>query len=210
MIELKNVTKKYGQHMIFEGINLTFEAGKSYALIGKSGSGKSTLLNGIARLEKLTAGEVLLDGKNIWQGSEKAYFKKELGYVFQNYALVDDETVGQNLKMVEKSKEIQIETLEKVGLTKEHLKAKVFELSGGQAQRVAIARVLLKKPRVILADEPTGALDQKTGEEIRELLLSLVSSESVLIFATHDPKIYEYVDVMIDMKDLNDLKEVNV
>lgn len=206
MIELKNVTKKYGQHMIFEGINLTFEAGKSYALIGKSGSGKSTLLNGIARLEKLTDGEVLLDGKNIWQGSEKAYFKKELGYVFQNYALVDDETVGQNLKMVEKSKEKQIETLKKVGLTEEHLKAKIFELSGGQAQRVAIARVLLKKPRVILADEPTGALDQKTGEEIRELLLSLVNSESVLIFATHDPKIYEYVDIMIDMNDLKEEK----
>lgn len=199
MIELKNISKTYGKHLIFDHLNLTFERGKSYAMIGESGSGKSTLLNLIARLEKPTEGQIYLEGRNLWQMREKKYFKDYLGYVFQNYALVDDETVAQNLSMVEKAKATQISVLEKVGLGASYLTSKIYELSGGQAQRVAIARLLLKQPKVILADEPTGALDESTGQEIIQLLLSLVSKETVLIFATHDPAVYKQVDCVIDM-----------
>lgn len=202
MIELKNIGKTYGKHLIFENLNLTFEAGKSYALIGGSGSGKSTLLNLIARLEKPTTGQIKLEEQNLWQMREKRYFKDYLGYVFQNYALVDDETVTQNLSMVTANKTSQLLALEKVGLDKTYLSARIYELSGGQAQRVAIARLLLKQPKVILADEPTGALDSLTGQEIIQLLLSLVSTETILIFATHDSAVYEKVDCVIDIQAL--------
>ncbi|GFH43047.1 peptide ABC transporter ATP-binding protein [Lactococcus hodotermopsidis] len=202
MIELQNVSKKFGKNNIFENVNLVFETGKSYALVGASGSGKTTLLNGIARLEKMTSGQILLNGKNIWESREKSYFKNELGYVFQNYALVEDETVSSNLKMIEKDVVKQKQALEKVGLLDEHLTSKIYELSGGQAQRVAIARLVLKQSRIILADEPTGALDKDIGVEIRDLLLSLLTPESVVIFATHDATIYDHVDEVIALDDL--------
>lgn len=207
MIELKNISKKYGKQLIFEHINLRFEVGKSYALIGESGSGKSTLLNLIARLEKPTSGELILQDKNLWQMREKTFFKDYLGYVFQNYALVEDETVAQNLSMVNRSKSAQIDVLEKVGLTQTCLTSKVYQLSGGQAQRVSIARLLLKQPKVILADEPTGALDETTGKDIIGLLLSLVSKETCLIFATHDQAVYSQVDYVIDVMKLKENSE---
>ena len=130
---------------------------------------------------------------------ETAYFHHHLGYIFQNYALIDDETVSQNLGLVTKNKARQFEVLEQVGLDESYLKAKIYELSGGQAQRIAIARLLLKESDIILADEPTGALDEKTAEEVEHLLLSLVKPESVLIVATHDERLANKMDAIIDM-----------
>ncbi|MGX7047679.1 ATP-binding cassette domain-containing protein [Pseudolactococcus piscium] len=208
MIELKNVSKQYGKHQLFDQLNLTFEAGKSYALIGESGSGKSTLLNLIARLEKPSSGQLLLAGASLWQMREKRYFKTYLGYIFQNYALVDDETVAQNLSMVKHNKGVQIAVLEKVGLAPSLLTSKIYQLSGGQAQRVAIARLLLKEAKIILADEPTGALDEATGQDIIALLLSLVSKDTLVIFATHDPAVYQQVDQVIDVVALKEKKYV--
>lgn len=199
MIEVKELDKCYGQKPIFQQLDLKFEKNKSYALIGASGSGKSTLLNMLARLEKPTKGTVLLNGKFIWALKEKEYFRDVLGYIFQNYALVENETVRQNLSMVEKNQQKQVETLNKVGLGEDFLKAKIYELSGGQAQRVAITRMILKSPSIILADEPTGALDEETSEEIIHLLLSLVNEKTVLIFATHNPMVYRAVDEVIDV-----------
>jgi putative ABC transport system ATP-binding protein len=196
------MTKVFDKKTVYEAVNLTFEAGKSYALTGKSGSGKTTLLNSLARLEKPTSGTVSLDGKDIWKMSEKDYFKNKLGYVFQSYALMDDDTVSKNLAVVEKNQAKQVEALKKVGLDESFLRQKIYGLSGGQAQRVAIARILLKKASLILADEPTGALDAGTGAEIRDVLLGLVNSETVLIFATHDPDIYQKVDEVIDLSSL--------
>ncbi|MCJ1977539.1 ATP-binding cassette domain-containing protein [Lactococcus paracarnosus] len=208
MIELKNVSKQYGKHQLFDQLNLTFEAGKSYALIGESGSGKSTLLNLIARLEKPSSGQLLLAGDSLWHIREKRYFKTYLGYIFQNYALVDDETVAQNLSMVKHNKASQIAVLEKVGLAPSLLSSKIYQLSGGQAQRVAIARLLLKEAKIILADEPTGALDEATGQDIIALLLSLVSKDTLVIFATHDPAVYQQVDQVIDIVALKEKKYV--
>lgn len=201
-IEIVNVTKKYGSKEIFTDLNLTFEAGKSYALIGGSGSGKSTLLNIIGRLEKIDSGKVLVDKQDIWKTKERTYFKNTIGYVFQNYSLIENKTVYDNLKLLNKDKKIISEILEKVGLSTDYLKHKIYELSGGQAQRVAIARMLMKPRKIILADEPTGALDSEIGNEIINLLLSEATKNNYVIIATHDPAVYSKVDVIVDIKDI--------
>ena len=201
-IEIVNVTKKYGSKEIFTDLNLTFEAGKSYALIGGSGSGKSTLLNIIGRLEKIDSGKVLVDKQDMWKIKERTYFKNTIGYVFQNYSLIENKTVYDNLKLLNKDKKIISEILEKVGLSTDYLKHKIYELSGGQAQRVAIARMLMKPRKIILADEPTGALDSEIGNEIINLLLSETTKNYYVIIATHDPAVYSKVDVIVDIKDI--------
>ncbi|ACG62719.1 ATP-binding cassette domain-containing protein [Streptococcus equi subsp. zooepidemicus] len=201
-IEVLNVTKKFGSKKIFTDLNLTFEAGKSYALIGGSGSGKSTLLNIIGRLEKIDSGKVLVDEQDIWKTKERTFFKTIIGYVFQNYSLIENKTVYDNLRLINKDKKIIADVLEKVGLSNDYLNQKIYELSGGQAQRVAIARMLMKPRKIILADEPTGALDSEIGKEIINLLLSETAENKYVIIATHDPAVYNKVDVIIDLKDI--------
>ncbi|WP_251936230.1 ATP-binding cassette domain-containing protein [Streptococcus sp. Marseille-Q0941] len=203
-IDLLNVSKSFGSKKIFTDLNLTFESGKSYALIGGSGSGKSTLLNIIGRLEKIDSGNVLVDKQDIWKIKERTFFKNTVGYVFQNYSLIENKTVYDNLKLITKDKKIITDTLEKVGLSSDYLHQKIYELSGGQAQRVAIARMLMKPRKIILADEPTGALDGEIGKEIIRLLLNERDEDKYVIIATHDPAVYNKVDVIIDMKDIGD------
>ena len=203
-IDLLNVSKSFGSKKIFTDLNLIFESGKSYALIGGSGSGKSTLLNIIGRLEKIDSGNVLVDKQDIWKIKERTFFKNTVGYVFQNYSLIENKTVYDNLKLITKDKKIITDVLEKVGLSSDHLHQKIYELSGGQAQRVAIARMLMKPRKIILADEPTGALDGEIGKEIIRLLLNERDEDKYVIIATHDPAVYNKVDVIIDMKDIGD------
>lgn len=201
-IDLLNVSKSFGSKKIFTGLNLIFESGKSYALIGGSGSGKSTLLNIIGRLEKIDSGNVLVDKQDIWKIKERTFFKNTVGYVFQNYSLIDNKTVYDNLSLITKDKKTITDVLEKVGLSSDYLHQKIYELSGGQAQRVAIARMLMKPRKIILADEPTGALDGEIGKEIIRLLLNETAEDKYVIIATHDPAVYNEVDVIIDMKDI--------
>ena len=203
-LELVNFSKRYGKKIVIDHITLTFEAGKSYALVGVSGSGKTTLLNSIGRLEKVQSGKIRLDGEDIWEISERTFFRDYLGYVFQSYSLLENKTVKQNLKLVETNQTKLVETLEKVGLDATYLAAKIYELSGGQAQRVTIARMLLKAKKIILADEPTGALDKQTGDEIVTLLLNEAKANQYVIIATHDPDVYNRVDVVIDVTNLGD------
>ena len=203
-IDLLNVSKSFGSKKIFTDLNLRFESGKSYALIGGSGSGKSTLLNIIGRLEKIDSGNVLVDKQDIWKIKERTFFKNTVGYVFQNYSLIENKTVYDNLKLITKDKKIVTDVLEKVGLSSDYLHQKIYELSGGQAQRVAIARMLMKPRKIILADEPTGALDGEIGKEIIRLLLNERDEDKYVIIATHDPAVYNKVDVIIDMKDIGD------
>ena len=203
-IDLLNVSKSFGSKKIFTDLNLRFESGKSYALIGGSGSGKSTLLNIIGRLEKIDSGNVLVDEQDIWKIKERTFFKNTVGYVFQNYSLIENKTVYDNLKLITKDKKIITDVLEKVGLSSDYLHQKIYELSGGQAQRVAIARMLMKPRKIILADEPTGALDGEIGKEIIRLLLNEREEDKYVIIATHDPAVYNKVDVIIDMKDIGD------
>ena len=203
-IDLLNISKSFGSKKIFTDLNLKFESGKSYALIGGSGSGKSTLLNIIGRLEKIDSGNVLVDEQDIWKIKERTFFKNTVGYVFQNYSLIDNKTVYDNLKLITKDKKTITDVLEKVGLSSDYLHQKIYELSGGQAQRVAIARMLMKPRKIILADEPTGALDGEIGKEIIRLLLNERDEDKYVIIATHDPAVYNKVDVIIDMKDIGD------
>lgn len=201
-IDLLNVSKSFGSKKIFTDLNLIFESEKSYALIGGSGSGKSTLLNIIGRLEKIDSGNVLVDKQDIWKIKERTFFKNTVGYVFQNYSLIDNKTVYDNLSLITKDKKTITDVLEKVGLSSDYLHQKIYELSGGQAQRVAIARMLMKPRKIILADEPTGALDGEIGKEIIRLLLNEKDEDKYVIIATHDPAVYNEVDVIIDMKDI--------
>ena len=201
MIKIEHLEKRYGGKQIYTDLNIQLEKNHSYALVGPSGSGKTTLLNAIGRLEKPTEGKIYFEGKDIWKMKESKYFGQYLGYVFQNYALMDEATVYEILKIIDNRLSI-IEALKKVGLDESYLKMKIYELSGGQAQRVAIARVLLKKAQIILADEPTGALDEVTGQSIIQLLLELVSPNTIVIFATHDPRVFEKVDHVIDVSKL--------
>lgn len=201
-IDLLNVSKSFGSKKIFTDLNLIFESGKSYALIGGSGSGKSTLLNIIGRLEKIDSGNVSVDKQDIWKIKERTFFKNTVGYVFQNYSLIDNKTVYDNLSLITKDKKTITDVLEKVGLSSDYLHQKIYELSGGQAQRVAIARMLMKPRKIILADEPTGALDGEIGKEIIRLLLNEKDEDKYVIIATHDPAVYNEVDVIIDMKDI--------
>lgn len=201
-IDLLNVSKSFGSKKIFTDLNLIFESGKSYALIGGSGSGKSTLLNIIGRLEKIDSGNVLVDKQDIWKIKERTFFKNTVGYVFQNYSLIDNKTVYDNLSLITKDKKTITDVLEKVGLSSDYLHQKIYELSGVQAQRVAIARMLMKPRKIILADEPTGALDGEIGKEIIRLLLNETAEDKYVIIATHDPAVYNEVDVIIDMKDI--------
>lgn len=203
-LELVNFSKRYGKKIVIDHITFTFESGKSYALVGVSGSGKTTLLNSIGRLEKIQSGKIRLDGEDIWEISERTFFRDYLGYVFQSYSLLENKTVKQNLKLVETNQTKLVETLEKVGLDATYLAAKIYELSGGQAQRVAIARMLLKAKKIILADEPTGALDKQTGDEIVTLLLNEAKADQYVNIATHDPDVYNRVDVVIDVTTLGD------
>lgn len=207
MIELKNIEKSYDNYHVLTNFNYQFEFGKSYALIGKSGSGKTTLLNIIGRLETPNNGEVLIQGKNLNDIPERIYFKNYLGYLFQNYGLIDNESIKDNLKLafigrketVSDQNQLIKHALQKVGLAGYDTDRKIFSLSGGEAQRIAIAKLLIKKPPIILADEPTGSLDGETGKDIIDMLLRLVTTNTVVIIATHDPNVYNRVDEVINI-----------
>ncbi|CAH1855108.1 ATP-binding cassette domain-containing protein [Convivina intestini] len=207
MIHVKQLSKKFKNKTVYQNLNLTFKPNRSYALIGQSGSGKTTLLNALGRLDKPTDGQIIIDDKNIFNIKERTFFKEYLGYVFQNYALLDNQSVLKNLKLVSRNQKKIEETLSQVGLNSSYLKTKVYELSGGQAQRVAIARMILKPKKIILADEPTGALDEKTGEEIIKILLNQVNPDTYVIIATHDPNVYSKVDEIIDITKIGNAHE---
>ncbi|MDR9868662.1 ATP-binding cassette domain-containing protein [Lactococcus cremoris] len=207
MIELKNIEKAYDAHNILHNFNYQFEDNKSYALVGKSGSGKTTLLNIIGRLELPDKGDILVDGDNLKTIPERRYFKDYLGYLFQNYGLIDNESIKDNLKLAFIGKKLKSQdqeiimskALSKVGLENYNIDRKIFSLSGGEAQRVAIAKLIIKSPPIILADEPTGSLDRETGKEVMDILLSLVKKNTTVIIATHDSHVYNRVDSIINL-----------
>lgn len=211
MIRLKQVSKKFGAREIFSGLDLTLENGKVYALIGSSGCGKTTLLNIIAKLESYDSGEVLYKDKNLKDMKSSDFFRYELGYLFQNFGLIENQSIEDNLKLgligqklkKEEVERRQAEALKIVGLSYLKPQQKIFELSGGEAQRVALAKVILKNPPLILADEPTAALDPNTSKEIMDILLTLKNEERTIIIATHNPMIWGQVDEVIKVEELS-------
>lgn len=207
MIKIEHLAKSFGERTVFQDINLQFAAGKVYALIGNSGCGKTTLLNILAKLESYEKGSISISyrGQELKQIKSHHFFKNELGYLFQNYGLLENETIAANLELgligqkwtKQEKKKREEEVLEKVGLNYLTLDQKIYELSGGEAQRVALAKVILKDPPLILADELTAALDPETSQEIMNLLLSLKKPDRLIIFATHNPVIWEKADEVI-------------
>mgnify|MGYP000895127431 FL=1 len=205
MIKIEHLAKSFGERTVFQDINLQFAAGKVYALIGNSGCGKTTLLNILAKLEPYEKGSISYRGQELKQIKSHHFFKNELGYLFQNFGLLENETIAANLELglvgqkwtKQEKKQREEEVLEKVGLNYLTLDQKIYELSGGEAQRVALAKVILKDPPLILADELTAALDPETSQEIMNLLLSLKKPDRLIILATHNPVIWEKADEVI-------------
>jgi len=208
ILTLTNVTKKYNDKILFENLNLSFEKGKIYAIVGKSGSGKSTLLNIIGGIEKPTFGSTEIFGiSNL--ASKRFLLKKILRYnisfLFQNYGLSDNDTVEANLKMAlvynkkVGNKKVAIkEALDKVGLAGME-KVKIYLLSGGEQQRVAIARLLLKPTEVILADEPTGNVDMENRDVIFALLNDFKNEGKTVIIVTHDKDLANNCDEIFSL-----------
>ena len=205
MIKIEHMAKSFGERTVFQDINLQFTAGKVYALIGNSGCGKTTLLNILAKIEPYEKGSISYKGQELKQIKQHHFFKNELGYLFQNFGLLENETIATNLDLgligqkltKQAKKQREEEVLEKVGLNYLTLNQKIYELSGGEAQRVALAKVILKDPPLILADELTAALDPETSQEIMNLLLSLKKPDRLIILATHNPVIWEKADEVI-------------
>jgi putative ABC transport system ATP-binding protein len=218
MLELINVTKKFDDYFLFKELNLKFEAGKVYAVIGPSGSGKTTLLNFLAQLETYDSGEILYRDQPIEQFTKTLFFRKELGYLFQNFGLIENQSILENLnlalvgKKITKQERILLaeKSLAQVELDYLDLNQKIYTLSGGEAQRVALAKLILKKPPLVLADEPTAALDPTNAQEIMELLLGLRSEERVIILATHNPIIWEAADEIIEIQPMNKERAENM
>lgn len=208
MIKIHQLTKTFGDRTVFSDLNLNFDAGKVYALIGNSGCGKTTLLNMVAKLEPYDQGSIQYKGKDLRKIKPTNYFRNELGYLFQNFGLIDNETVSENLDLglighkldKQKKRETKEEVLDRVGLSYIQLDQKVYELSGGEAQRIALAKIILKDPPLILADELTAALDPETSQEIMDLLLTLKNKERLIIIATHNPTIWKQADQVVSLK----------
>ncbi|MBQ9886956.1 MAG: ABC transporter ATP-binding protein [Lachnospiraceae bacterium] len=211
MIEFKNVKKYYkmGNNIIkaVDDISFKIEDGKCTVILGPSGSGKSTTLNLLGGMDTVTDGMIFLDGEDITKLNEKEledYRRKKIGFVFQFYNLIQQLTVRENVgitaDMVTESLDID-EILDGVGL-KERKNLFPQNLSGGELQRVAIARALVKKPRVLLCDEPTGALDSETGKLILKLLKKVSKENNIsLIIVTHNASLEKIADKVIRLKD---------
>ena len=202
MITAKNIKKKYNDQEVLRGIDLKIDKNEFVVILGASGSGKSTLLNILSGLEKSDSGEVVYDNESISDYSEKQltkFRKDKIGFVFQQYYLLNNLTVEQNVKVganLANNKEY-VDIIKDLGL-EDKLSKYPNELSGGEQQRVSIARALAKKPTVLFLDEPTGALDEETGRKILEYLLKLKDkSHFTMIMVTHNENISELANKII-------------
>ncbi len=215
MIELKDIGKIYGKGdaktEALKHINWTVEEGEFWSIVGPSGSGKTTLLNVLGCMDKPTSGEYLLGGKRVDTLSQKELSKirnARLSFVFQQFALIHEYSVYDNIELPllcrrmphKKKKQLIHKYASYLGI-EDLLKKKVTQISGGQQQRVAIARALVAETDLILADEPTGALDQNTGKELMQVLQDLNKQGKTIILVTHNPEIAEMTGKTLEICD---------
>lgn len=206
MIEITDICKKYDDKVIFDKYSLKIEEGEFVAIVGKSGCGKSTLLNIIGLLEKVDSGYVCIDhDENIRPQGRAAVriIREKISYLFQNFALVDEETVTYNLKLAlhytkDNKKELIEKALEEVGLSGYENK-KIYQLSGGEQQRVALARVMIKPSKIVLADEPTGCLDAENRDIVFDILRKIQKQGKTVVIVTHDESVAEKCDRVIEL-----------
>lgn len=209
MLELKNISKSYkvgnSRVQVLNDINLTLNEGEITAILGKNGSGKSTLLNIIGGLLAKDSGDIRYKGKQIHtsEKNRRKFLEKNIGFILQSYGLISEMTVYDNVVLPLKYRFMNQTDIEKkadevlnfVGMCDKKYK-NVYQLSGGERQRVAIARALIKNAKIILADEPTGALDSKMEEELIQCLLQLKDEGKIIVVVTHSMEIAERFDVL--------------
>lgn len=212
ILKLEDVAYRYKDAQkddyVFKNINYEFEQGKIYAIKGKSGSGKTTLLSLITGLEKCTEGNIYYDGKNLKKYNFDSYRNTDIGIVFQSYNLLPHLTAVENIILsmdvskvkVKNKKEKALELMKRVGLKEEQANRKILKLSGGEQQRIAIARSLSYDSKIIIADEPTGNLDKDTENEILKIFRNLAQNENkCVIIVTHSKNICDNADVVYDL-----------
>ena len=216
LIELKDVYKIYREGLesevrALDGVSLNIEKGEFVAIVGQSGSGKSTMMNVLGCLDIPTRGAYRLNGVEVLELSDRelsAIRNKEIGFIFQQYNLIQSLTILENVELpliyqgihLDDRREMAMEALERVGLAR-RAKNKPIELSGGQQQRVAIARAIATRPPIIMADEPTGALDSRTGLEVLRFLQQLNKEGTTVILITHDNSIAATARRVVRMTD---------
>lgn len=197
MIRVENVTKSFDKRTLWSDLSFIVDHGQMLALTGPSGSGKSTLLNCLGLLERVDHGRILVGDRDITgfrAGASRRFRRDILGYLFQNYALIDNATVLANLEIATGARRARVQrsafeaALEKVGLSGRG-KDMVYRLSGGEQQRVALARLLVKQPTVVLADEPTGALDADNAEMVIATLREMSNNGCAVVIATHNDRV---------------------
>ena len=194
MIIIRGLNKAFGEKIIFSNFNLEIPDGSFVVISGDSGSGKSTLLNMIGGIEKPDSGSIIIEGLNITRLKNKnSFFADTVGFLFQNFVLIEDKTVRYNLSLVDKKNRSDIsdeDALRYVGM-EDKADSKVYTLSGGEQQRVSLARLMVKKCDVILADEPTGSLDEKNARRVIEILIRLNRMGKTVIVVSHSPQFKE-------------------
>lgn len=210
VMSIRNVKREYQNGgtvtQVLKGVNIDIYEGEFVAFLGESGCGKSTLMNIMGGLDKATSGEVLFDGLDLCTLSQKElseYRRKNIGYIFQSYNLMPNLTAKQNLDLIAEQSEEALDSREVLGMVGLSDKANNYpsQLSGGQQQRVSIARAIVKKPRIIMADEPTAALDYATSIEVLSVMEKLIGEGTTLIMVTHNEEITRMADRVIRIRD---------
>lgn len=205
MISLQHINKAFGNHQVLKDFSMDIKEHEFVSIMGPSGSGKTTILNLIGLLDTPDTGTVQIKEKSRISGKDLQYLRRYiLGYVFQNYALIENETVMENLLLSKPyskdfSKKTADKVLQKVGLNTECKNQKVFELSGGEQQRIALARVMLKPCEIILADEPTGNLDEDNKKKIIDLFLQMKEMGKTIVCVTHDMEMAKSADRILQL-----------
>ena len=215
-LELQNVGYSYnGKELVLRHVNYRFEGGRIYAITGRSGAGKTTLLSLLSQLTKPTEGKILYNGLDVSEVDQYLYRSQYAGVIFQSFNLLMHLTAVENVMLSmdiagvkkENNRAYAMELLEKVGLSKEESQRRILKLSGGQQQRVAIARAVSYDPSILLADEPTGNLDEDTQDEIMELFKGLAYEEQkCIILVTHSPVVASLADEVYALTDTKKIK----
>lgn len=202
MIQIRELTKSFDNIMLFDKLTFDIDDGEFVVFSGNSGCGKTTLLNMIGGIEDIDSGDIVVNGISLKDKRKQyKYLKEEVGFLFQNFALIENKTVEENLKIIRKEckTDISIEqALSCVGLIGK-LRKKVYTLSGGEQQRVALARLMIKKCNIILADEPTGSLDKDNAKVVINLLKSLHEKGKTIIMVTHDESLKKVGTRLIEL-----------
>ena len=215
-LELQNVGYSYnGKELVLRHVNYRFEDGRIYAITGRSGAGKTTLLSLLSQLTKPTEGKILYNGLDVSEVDQYLYRSQYAGVIFQSFNLLMHLTAVENVMLSmdiaglkkENNRAYAMELLEKVGLSKEESQRRILKLSGGQQQRVAIARAVSYDPAILLADEPTGNLDEDTQDEIMEIFKGLAYEEQkCIILVTHSPVVASLADEVYALTDTKKIK----